>query len=46
MVYEGLSLDQAVRKGQGKIVLSVSKSGHAQVKQLLIDDVVWNGVGK
>jgi uncharacterized membrane-anchored protein len=35
------ALDRAVRSGQGKIVLSVTRSGSAAVKDLLIDGKSW-----
>jgi uncharacterized membrane-anchored protein len=35
------SLDRAVRNSQGKIVLSVTKSGSAAIKDLLIDGKSW-----
>ncbi len=34
-------LDRVVRKKKGKIVLSITKSGKAVVKDLLIDDLPW-----
>jgi len=35
------SLDRAVRRGKGKIVLSVTRGGSAAIKDLLIDDKSW-----
>jgi uncharacterized membrane-anchored protein len=35
------SLDKAVRNRKGRIVLSVSKSGSASIKDLLIDEKSW-----
>ena len=35
-------LDKDVRSKKGSIVLSVTPDGHAQIKDLLIDDKPWN----